>query len=185
MARASDTLAQALSRLAREGELYEPLPAGRVRCRACGHRCLIPPGQRGVCQVRWNEDGRLLVPAGYVAGLQLDPVEKKPFFHAWPGSLALSFGMLGCDYHCLYCFVADTPVLTPRGPITIGEIFDSAPTEATSLDPHARLPRDISVITGSGTTRPVVKAFRHRYQGPLAVIRPMYLPPVRCTPGHR
>ncbi len=91
------------SRLAREGELYERLPGGRLRCYACGHRCLILPGQRGVCKVRWNEDGRLMVPAGYVAALQLDPVEKKPFFHAFPGSRALSFGMLGCDLHCGFC----------------------------------------------------------------------------------
>ena len=97
------TLEQVLSRLAREGQLYERLPAARVRCYACGHRCVIPPGLRGVCKVRWNEDGRLMVPWGYVAGLQLDPVEKKPFFHAYPGARALSFGMLGCDYHCGYC----------------------------------------------------------------------------------
>jgi pyruvate formate lyase activating enzyme len=96
-------LEQALSRLAREGELYERLPPDRVRCYACGHRCLILSGQRGVCKVRWNEGGRLMVPAGYVAALQLDPVEKKPFFHAFPGSRALSFGMLGCDLHCQYC----------------------------------------------------------------------------------
>ena len=97
------TLDQVLSGLAREGELFERLPGGRVRCHACGHRCLIPPGQRGVCKVRWNEDGRLMVPGGYVAALQLDPVEKKPFFHAYPGSRALSFGMLGCDFHCANC----------------------------------------------------------------------------------
>jgi pyruvate formate lyase activating enzyme len=97
------TLEQTLGRLAREGELYERLPEQRVRCYACGHRCVIPPGQRGICKVRWNEDGRLLVPGGYVAGVQLDPVEKKPFFHAYPGSRALSFGMLGCDLHCQYC----------------------------------------------------------------------------------
>ena len=97
------TLDQVLSRLAREGELFERLPGGRARCYACGHRCLIPPGQRGICKVRWNDDGRLMVPGGYVAALQLDPVEKKPFFHAYPGSRALSFGMLGCDYHCAQC----------------------------------------------------------------------------------
>ncbi len=97
------SLEQVLSRLAREGELYERLPGDRLRCHACGHRCLILPGQRGVCKVRWNEDGRLMVPVGYVAAFQLDPVEKKPFFHALPGSRALSFGMLGCDYHCSYC----------------------------------------------------------------------------------
>lgn len=92
-----------LSRLTREGELYERLDAGRVRCVACGHRCLIPPGRDGICRVRFNDAGTLRVPWGYVGALQLDPVEKKPFFHALPGSRALSFGMLGCDYHCGYC----------------------------------------------------------------------------------
>jgi hypothetical protein len=54
MALAPVTLEQVLSRLARGGELYERLPEGRVRCIACGHRCLIPLGQRGICKVRWN-----------------------------------------------------------------------------------------------------------------------------------
>jgi pyruvate formate lyase activating enzyme len=103
MADATLTLEQLLSRLAREGALYEQRPEQRVHCYACGHRCVIPPGQRGICKVRWNQDGRLRVPAGYVAGLQLDPVEKKPFFHAHPGARALSFGMLGCDLHCSFC----------------------------------------------------------------------------------
>jgi pyruvate formate lyase activating enzyme len=96
-------LAQLLARSTREGHLYERLPNERVRCFACGHRCVIPPGRDGVCRVRFNESGTLKVPFGYVAALQLDPVEKKPFFHALPGAKALSFGMLGCDYHCGYC----------------------------------------------------------------------------------
>jgi pyruvate formate lyase activating enzyme len=98
------TLKDVLDGLTVEGELYEKLPDRRVRCFACGHRCLIPEGRDGVCRVRFNRDGLLRVPHGYVAtSLQLDPVEKKPFFHALPGSAALSFGMLGCDYHCGYC----------------------------------------------------------------------------------
>jgi pyruvate formate lyase activating enzyme len=96
-------LGETLARRTVEGELYEKFPNGRVRCFACGHRCLIPPGFDGICRVRFNEDGVLKVPWGYVGALQLDPVEKKPFFHALPGSRALSFGMLGCDYHCGYC----------------------------------------------------------------------------------
>lgn len=76
---------------------------GAVRCIACGHRCLIRNGRAGVCRVRFNKDGELRVPGGYVAGLQVDPIEKKPFFHAFPGNDALSFGMLGCDLHCSYC----------------------------------------------------------------------------------
>jgi pyruvate formate lyase activating enzyme len=100
---ASQPLAQLLARHTREGDLYEKLAGGRVRCFACGHRCVVPPGRDGVCRVRFNEDGVLRVPYGYVAALQLDPVEKKPFFHALPGARALSFGMLGCDLHCGYC----------------------------------------------------------------------------------
>lgn len=99
----STTLKDILSENTRTGELYERLPEGWVRCYACGHRCRIPPGKDGICRVRFNRDGELKVPWGYIAALQLDPIEKKPFFHAWPGRQALSFGMLGCDYHCSYC----------------------------------------------------------------------------------
>jgi len=103
MGQATAPLAQALSDLTRAGEIYDRLPDRAVRCHACGHRCFIPDGRPGVCKVRFNEGGTLKVPWGYVGALQCDPVEKKPFFHALPGSLALSFGMLGCDYHCAYC----------------------------------------------------------------------------------
>src|SRR5436189_142750 len=99
----SATLAQALDARVREGELIEQLPDHAVRCFACGHRCLVKPGRRGICKVRFNQDGTLYVPAGYVAALQCDPTEKKPFFHALPGSDTLTFGMLGCDFHCGYC----------------------------------------------------------------------------------
>ncbi len=75
----------------------------RIQCFACGHCCPIAKGQRGVCKVRFNRGGKLYVPFGYVAGAQCDPIEKKPFFHAVPGALAYSFGMMGCDLHCSYC----------------------------------------------------------------------------------
>src|SRR5512141_1003534 len=96
-------LAQVLDSLIAEGELYDKLDGGRVRCNACGHRCVIPEGARGICQVRYNQGGKLFVPRGYVAALQCDPTEKKPFFHILPGSNTLTFGMLGCDFHCGYC----------------------------------------------------------------------------------
>jgi pyruvate formate lyase activating enzyme len=97
------TLGRTLARLTREGELYERLEQGRVRCVACGHRCVIPPGREGICRVRFNEGGVLRVPFGYVAGRHADPIEKKPFYHVLPGTKALSFGMLGCDLHCGFC----------------------------------------------------------------------------------
>jgi pyruvate formate lyase activating enzyme len=92
-----------LDQLTKTGELYEPLENGAVRCFACGHRCVIREGRRGICQVRFNRRGELRVPHGYVAALQSDPIEKKPFYHVLPGSSALTFGMLGCDFHCPYC----------------------------------------------------------------------------------
>jgi len=133
MASEGQTLAQILARSTREGQLYERLEGGRVRCFACGHRCLIPPGRDGICRVRFNEAGTLKVPFGYVAGLQLDPVEKKPFFHALPGARALSFGMLGCDYHCGYCqnwitsqALRDKSATAPSEPVTPAEIVNAA-----------------------------------------------------------
>jgi pyruvate formate lyase activating enzyme len=96
-------LAGALEQQTREGELYERYNGTWTRCFACGHRCPIPDGAQGVCKVRFNRAGRLMVPWGYVAGAACDPIEKKPFFHAYPGSAAFSFGMLGCDLHCGYC----------------------------------------------------------------------------------
>jgi pyruvate formate lyase activating enzyme len=84
-------------------QLVESISKDRLRCYACGHECPIPDGAVGVCKVRFNRGGTLHVPYGYVGGVQCDPVEKKPFFHAQPGALAFSFGMLGCDLHCSYC----------------------------------------------------------------------------------
>ena len=109
-----------LANSAREGELYERLPDRRVRCFACGHRCPIPDGALGVCKVRYNAGGRLLVPWGYVANVQCDPIEKKPFFHAYPGALTYSFGMFGCDLHCGYCqnWVTSQSIRDPDAAVT-------------------------------------------------------------------
>src|ERR1043166_10331985 len=81
----------------------DPNGGTSLRCFACGHRCLVREGRAGVCRVRFNSAGELRVPGGYVAAVQVDPIEKKPFYSAYPGRDALSFGMLGCDYHCGYC----------------------------------------------------------------------------------
>src|SRR5215218_433272 len=101
----SASLAEVLDELTREAaeELTERLEGRDLRCYACGHRCLVREGKRGICKVRFNERGRLLVPTGYVAALASAPTEKKPFFHLLPGSDTLTFGMLGCDLHCGYC----------------------------------------------------------------------------------
>ncbi len=99
------TLGELLDSMTVPGDLYEVVDAEerKLRCTACGHRCLIKDGRRGICQVRFNREGILYVPHGYVGALQVDPIEKKPFFHVLPGTAAFSFGMLGCDFHCDFC----------------------------------------------------------------------------------
>jgi pyruvate formate lyase activating enzyme len=181
------SLAEVLDDLTVEGapELTEHLDAGALRCYACGHRCLIKEGKRGICKVRYNEGGRLLVPNGYVAALACDPTEKKPFFHALPGSDTLTFGMLGCDLHCGYCFTGDTSVVTDSGPLTFDEIFRSATRIDRHQDVEIAYPSGPRAVAASGTLREVRGVFKHSYRGPLAVIRPYYLPELRCTPDHR
>jgi pyruvate formate lyase activating enzyme len=185
MSSAVPTLAELLARHTREGKLYERLENGRVRCVACGHRCLIPPGRDGICRVRFNDGGSLRVPFGYVAALQLDPVEKKPFFHAYPGAKALSFGMLGCDYHCGYCFTGDTIVATEIGPTTLAELFASCARTEKRHDAELAFPDDRRVVAASGALQVLRGVVRHAYRGNLIRIRPFHLPVVRCTPDHR
>lgn len=89
--------------LTREALLCEKIPGGGIRCLACAHRCRLGVGASGVCGVRFNREGRLLAPWGYVSGAAPDPVEKKPFFHLLPGARTLSFGMFGCNFRCDFC----------------------------------------------------------------------------------
>jgi pyruvate formate lyase activating enzyme len=96
-------LQENLDQLTVPGDLSEQLTEGSVRCVACGHQCLIKPGRRGVCKIRFNEQGDLHVPWGYVSSIQVDPIEKKPFYHFLAGADALTFGMLGCNLKCAYC----------------------------------------------------------------------------------
>jgi pyruvate formate lyase activating enzyme len=166
--------------------LIERHANGDVQCFACGHRCLVKPGRDGVCRVRFNENGSLLVPRGYVGALACDPIEKKPFFHVLPGSDALTFGMLGCDYHCGYCFPGETIIATAHGPMTLADAFAAGADRMTRRpDADIALPTNLKVVAGSGNLRPVRAVFRHSYRGPLSVIRPYYFPAIRCTPDHR
>ncbi len=176
-------LATILDAQTAQGTLYERQADGKLRCVACGHRCLIFPGHRGICQVRFNEGGTLRVPWGYVAALQCDPTEKKPFYHVLPGSKTLTFGMLGCDYHCPYCFTPETRVVTDRGVLPIGELFALGVSGAPVSE--VTRPTDVRAVTASGQARAVVHVFKHRYVGRLVVIKPYYLPALRCTPDHR
>jgi pyruvate formate lyase activating enzyme len=127
--------AQGLDRRVTEGALgalYEKLPDNKVRCYACAHQCLILDGLRGICKVRYNQGGTLMVPHGYVGALQCDPTEKKPFFHVFPGSDALTMGMLGCDLHCSYCqnWVTSQAL---RDPGALSEPMDVSPSQLVDI----------------------------------------------------
>lgn len=113
-------------------ELVELHHDNAVACYACGHRCLVRDGRVGICKVRFNEGGTLKVPAGYVGAIQCDPIEKKPFFHVLPGSNALSFGMLGCDYHCSYCqnWVTSQAL---RDPEAVSSVMPTSPAQLVTL----------------------------------------------------
>ena len=76
----------------------------KIRCLLCPHRCLIPEGKRGVCRVRENRGGKLYTLIyGSASSVAVDPIEKKPLYHFYPGSYALSFGTAGCNLSCKHC----------------------------------------------------------------------------------
>ncbi len=88
----------------REAMLYEKLTGGVVRCNVCQWRCVIQPGREGLCKVRHNKNGTLYI-SNYaqVSSAAVDPIEKKPLFHFYPGSSVFSLGGWGCNFHCKHC----------------------------------------------------------------------------------
>lgn len=105
-----------------EALFYERLPEKRVLCRLCPQHCHIGPDQRGFCRVRKNVDG-LLYTTNYAQATSyaVDPTEKKPLYHFYPGSYLFSLGTLGCNFRCGFCQNwqisqrdAPTETLTPR-----------------------------------------------------------------------
>ena len=128
-------LSETLDRLTNAGELVEKLEDGALRCYACAHRCLIKPGRRGICQVRFNQDGELRVPWGYVAALQVDPIEKKPFSHFLPGSDALTYGMLGCNLHCSYCqnWVTSQVGRDEQSDVALSSVMQTSPEQLVTV----------------------------------------------------
>ncbi len=91
-----------------EALLYERIKDNVVRCGLCSHRCVIKNGRRGKCNVRENRDGILeTLVYDKIIAKNIDPIEKKPLFHFYPGSLSYSIGTVGCNFRCRFCQNAD------------------------------------------------------------------------------
>ncbi|MDI6776681.1 MAG: AmmeMemoRadiSam system radical SAM enzyme [Syntrophales bacterium] len=88
----------------REAMLYEKMDDGKVKCHLCSHRCRIVPSKRGICGVRENREGILYTLVyGMIVAENVDPIEKKPLFHLWPGSRSFSIATVGCNFRCSFC----------------------------------------------------------------------------------
>lgn len=88
----------------KEALLYEPLEERKVRCHLCHHHCIISPGKRGLCGVRYNEEGVLYsLVYGKIIAEHVDPIEKKPLYHFLPGSYSYSIATVGCNFRCSFC----------------------------------------------------------------------------------
>ncbi len=89
---------------AKEAMFYEQSAREKLKCLLCPHHCRLREGQEGLCRVRVNREGRLLtLNYAEVASLALDPIEKKPLYHFYPGSLIFSAGTFGCNLACAFC----------------------------------------------------------------------------------
>ena len=88
----------------KEAYLYKKIKDKKVQCRNCAHHCVIENRKRGICGVRENIDGKLFaLNYGKACALNIDPIEKKPFFHFLPGSQSLSIATVGCNFRCFSC----------------------------------------------------------------------------------
>lgn len=83
---------------------YWKIENGKLRCYLCPRKCFIPEGKSGFCGVRKNIDGKLYsLVYGRPSSIGIDPIEKKPFYHFYPGSRTLSFATIGCNFRCKFC----------------------------------------------------------------------------------
>jgi pyruvate formate lyase activating enzyme len=91
-----------------EAYLFEKQKNMSVLCNLCNHRCRIKNGRRGICNVRENNNGALeSLVYGRLIAINVDPIEKKPFYHIMPGSLSYSIATVGCNFGCRFCQNAD------------------------------------------------------------------------------
>ncbi|MEI6093060.1 MAG: AmmeMemoRadiSam system radical SAM enzyme [bacterium] len=108
----------------REALFYSELSDKSVKCGLCGHNCKIADSGLGICKVRRNIDGKLYsLNYGKIAALMIDPIEKKPLYHFYPGSKTLSLAMQGCNFKCSFCQNSNISQVSETSDITGEELF--------------------------------------------------------------
>lgn len=123
-----------------EAYLYHALDNEQVQCRLCGHHCIIKPGRRGICGVRQNDDGILkTLVYGRVVARHIDPIEKKPLFHFYPGSRSYSIATVGCNFKCRFCQNADIAQMPrDRDGLVMGDFVAPEDIVADAVRHHCR-----------------------------------------------
>ena len=87
----------------KEALLYQKHDENKIQCNLCAHRCVINPGKKGICKVKENNSGILYTKVyGRTIAQNIDPIEKKPLYHFYPGSKAYSIATAGCNFHCRF-----------------------------------------------------------------------------------
>ncbi|MGQ9469224.1 MAG: radical SAM protein [Nitrososphaerales archaeon] len=162
-------------RCVRESQLYTK-KGDRIRCDVCERRCQIPLNGLGFCRTRANIDGKLYtIVYGDISSISSNPIEKKPFFHYWPGSYALTIGTWSCNFTCPWCLPQGSLVLTQEGITTVEDVFS-----------QVRKGFEVKLYTHEGRFRRVVNTFAHDFQGSLIRFKPAYLnQEISITPSHR
>jgi pyruvate formate lyase activating enzyme len=122
-----------------EAMLYEKIAGNRVRCHLCAHRCVIADGKKGVCQVRENRGGVLYTLVyGSTISQNVDPVEKKPLYHFYPGSPAYSIATPGCNFRCQWCQNWQISQMPRESDLTAGREATPEQIVASAIETHCR-----------------------------------------------
>jgi len=168
-------------------EAYHYIKLGsNVQCQVCPNQCILEPGDRSICRVKVNKDGRLYTLAyGNPCAVHVDPIEKKPLYHYLPGSRAFSIATAGCNLRCLNCFVPETTIATENGLMQIIDIFESNDKKENRFDGSVVNKIDGQrAVTHTGEILDIVHGFKHPYAGDIFNIKPHYTPGIKCTPSH-
>lgn len=119
-----------------EAGYYQLTPAGQANCRLCPQDCRIGEGKAGFCKVRSMENGKLITANfGRISSIAVDPIEKKPLYHYYPGKTILSVGTIGCNLACEFC---QNWQISREGELTLSGIRIVTPGELMKIAVQTR-----------------------------------------------